>query len=97
MGAANSNLAVSQRSALRPPVESADNGYSYGAAITSLSANQADTEAPADFEDSAAASLVGGASVGELRRVVTGRGVPKIVVRSTVFPYYFYWLLVGFW
>ena len=67
MGAASSNPAVSQRSALRPRPESADNGYSYGAAITSLGASQADAEAPPDFEDPAAASLGGGETIGELR------------------------------
>lgn len=78
MGAASSNPAVSQRSALRPQLESADNGYSYGAATTSLSASQSDAEAPADLEDSAGASLVGGEAVGELRWVVGRRGTARI-------------------
>lgn len=73
MGAASSNPGVSQRSALRPPLEPANNGYSYGAAITSLGASQSDAEAPADFEDSSAASLVGGeTTIGELLWAVTG-------------------------
>eukprot|EP00904_Undaria_pinnatifida_P005645 jgi/Undpi1/220/HiC_scaffold_1.g00217.m1 len=60
MGAAASRSpAVSQRSSLRPSLEPEGNGYSYGAATTSLGASQTDAEAPAD-EFSAAASLVGG-------------------------------------
>lgn len=65
MGAAASRSpAVSQRSSLRPSLQPEGNGYSYGAATTSLGASQTDAEAPAD-EFSAAASLVGGEVVGE--------------------------------